>query len=200
MSDIASIEPAPKVAAPQGSHHISHPYFSFLAVKSRLAVITFVVLTATFRPIVFAQQISSTVETTMASPQNPFVGNEPCAVCHADIYKTYSSTAMARASGAATDHLIAGAFQHAPSRVHYRVYEQNGDAWLSFERTADPAVQNSSTSSVQVIADEHTFFPLTAFSSSLRSIGIRKKESGIPPPPTKTLQLFLSIFPRLPHA
>ncbi len=47
---------------------------------------------------------------------------------------------MARASGPANQQLIAGEFQHAPSRVHYRVYEDKGGAWLSFDRISEPQV------------------------------------------------------------
>jgi len=61
-------------------------------------------------------------------------GSEVCARCHADISKSYESTAMATASGSATDGLTTGAFEHKPSGVHYRVYEQDGKVWMSFER------------------------------------------------------------------
>jgi hypothetical protein len=72
-----------------------------------------------------------------------YVGSEACQTCHADIYRTYSQTAMARASGPATQELIPGEFQHAASGVHYRVYTENDDAWLSFERPGDPSVKGT---------------------------------------------------------
>jgi tetratricopeptide (TPR) repeat protein len=50
---------------------------------------------------------------------------------------------MARASGPATQELIPGEFQHAASGVHYRVYTENYDAWLSFERPGDPSVKGT---------------------------------------------------------
>jgi tetratricopeptide (TPR) repeat protein len=53
-------------------------------------------------------------------------GNEACAGCHAEIYKTYSKTVMATASGAAADGVITGEFIHKVSGVHYRVYEKGG--------------------------------------------------------------------------
>ncbi len=47
---------------------------------------------------------------------------------------------MAHASGSAIQELIPGDFTHAPSGVHYRVYSDAEGAWLSFERSGDPAV------------------------------------------------------------
>ena len=57
-----------------------------------------------------------------APQQRQYIGNERCAGCHSEIYKSYLSTAMAQASGPATQNLITGEFQHKPSGVHYRVY------------------------------------------------------------------------------
>jgi Flp pilus assembly protein TadD len=72
-----------------------------------------------------------------------YVGNEACKSCHAEIYRSYSLTAMARASGPAIEQILPGEFQHAPSGVHYRVYIENDAAWLSFERPDDPAVRGT---------------------------------------------------------
>jgi predicted CXXCH cytochrome family protein len=47
---------------------------------------------------------------------------------------------MARASGPAREGLLQGDFVHAPSGVHYRVYEEDGRAWMSFERRGNNAV------------------------------------------------------------
>ena len=44
---------------------------------------------------------------------------------------------MARASGPATQDFQPGEFQHEASGMHYRVYEENGDAWLSFDRSGE---------------------------------------------------------------
>lgn len=63
-----------------------------------------------------------------------WVGSEACASCHADIYRSYMKTAMARASGPATDGLIAGDFQHTRTGIHYRIYGQDSKVWLSFDR------------------------------------------------------------------
>ena len=72
---------------------------------------------------------------------NGYVGNEACAKCHAAIYESYQRTAMAHASGPATDNLIAGDFLHKKSGVNYRIYTQDGKVWLSFDRPGDPSVQ-----------------------------------------------------------
>ncbi|HKC72291.1 MAG TPA: hypothetical protein VKB60_11740, partial [Terriglobales bacterium] len=75
-----------------------------------------------------------------AQPQAsaPATGSEACAFCHADIYRSYSQTAMARASGPASDGLIAGEFQHAKTGIRYRIYGQDGRVWLSFDRDHPP--------------------------------------------------------------
>jgi tetratricopeptide (TPR) repeat protein len=69
---------------------------------------------------------------------NGYVGNEACARCHAAIFESYQRTAMAHASGPASQNLIAGDFLHKKSGVNYRVYSQDGKVWLSFERPSDP--------------------------------------------------------------
>jgi tetratricopeptide (TPR) repeat protein len=71
-----------------------------------------------------------------ASPSSPKVekGNAACASCHAEIYTSYKKTVMAGASGAASEALISGEFNHKPSGVHYRVYPREGRSWMSYER------------------------------------------------------------------
>jgi tetratricopeptide (TPR) repeat protein len=73
-------------------------------------------------------------ETAKAETAKTVQGSEACAGCHSEIYKFYSKTVMANASGLARDAVIAGDFNHKPSGVHYRVYEQDGRVWLSYER------------------------------------------------------------------
>jgi Flp pilus assembly protein TadD len=73
---------------------------------------------------VFCQTLSATAP----------AGNHACASCHAGIYRTYMKTAMAQASGPATDNLIAGEFKHARTGIHYKIYSQDGRVWLSFDR------------------------------------------------------------------
>jgi tetratricopeptide (TPR) repeat protein len=64
-------------------------------------------------------------------------GSEACASCHSEIYKSYSKTVMATASGMAFDGLITGEFEHKPSGVRYSVYQKDGRAWMSYERGDD---------------------------------------------------------------
>jgi Tfp pilus assembly protein PilF len=64
-------------------------------------------------------------------------GSEACAGCHSEIYKSYSKTVMAKASGLARDAVLAGEFNHKPSGVHYGVYEKDGRVWLSYERAEE---------------------------------------------------------------
>lgn len=45
---------------------------------------------------------------------------------------------MANASGPATAGFIPGDFVHVPSGVHYRVFENSGHVWLSYERNSQP--------------------------------------------------------------
>jgi tetratricopeptide (TPR) repeat protein len=61
-------------------------------------------------------------------------GSEACATCHSEIYKSYRMTAMATASGAASDGLMTGEFEHKESKVHYRVFERSGKVWMSYGR------------------------------------------------------------------
>jgi tetratricopeptide (TPR) repeat protein len=49
---------------------------------------------------------------------------------------------MAQASGPAMDNLIPADFVHKKSGVHYRIYADDGKAWLSFERPNDAAVRS----------------------------------------------------------
>jgi tetratricopeptide (TPR) repeat protein len=70
-------------------------------------------------------------QTKRSPPEN---GSEACAGCHAEIYKSYQKTVMANTSGMAKDGLITGEFMHKTSGVHYKVYEQDGHAWMSYER------------------------------------------------------------------
>jgi hypothetical protein len=57
-----------------------------------------------------------------------------CAPCHAEIYSRYRSTPMANASGPASAGFLPGEFRHAKSSVDYRISEESGKVWLSYER------------------------------------------------------------------
>jgi len=70
-----------------------------------------------------------------------YVGDTVCARCHDLISESYSRTNMAHASGLALENFIQADFTHKKSGVHYRIYEEGGSVWLSFERPGDPSVQ-----------------------------------------------------------
>lgn len=67
-------------------------------------------------------------------------GSEACASCHAEIYNSYVKTVMARASGNAADGITTGCFEHKRSGVRYRVYQQDGKVWMTYERPGDSGV------------------------------------------------------------
>jgi predicted CXXCH cytochrome family protein len=111
-----------------------------------ILILAVLFLTNVRTPRVNAQQATAAHNTPtphVVADANGYVGNQPCASCHSDIYNSYMSTAMARASGTATQGFMAGDFMHAASGAHYRVYEDKGEAWLSFERTAEPQVRGT---------------------------------------------------------
>lgn len=69
---------------------------------------------------------------TNAELPNP--GNEACASCHSEIYRSFLATPMAQASGPALKGFLPGEFDHKVSGVRYRVYERDGHVWMSYER------------------------------------------------------------------
>ena len=75
------------------------------------------------------------------SERDAFVGNQACAGCHSAIYESYQKTPMAHASGPGLDALTPADFTHKESGIHYRIYRENGRAWLSFDRAGDPEVR-----------------------------------------------------------
>jgi len=84
---------------------------------------------------------SSPASDSASNHLSGYVGNAACARCHTAIAESYSRTSMAHASGPATEDLMPADFTHKKSAVHYRIYSQDGHAWLSFERPGDPAVR-----------------------------------------------------------
>jgi Tetratricopeptide repeat/Cytochrome c554 and c-prime len=64
-----------------------------------------------------------------------------CGKCHVRIYTDYLRTHMANASGAAVEGLETGSFRHAASGIEYRMFEEDGAAWLSYERAGRPPLQ-----------------------------------------------------------
>ena len=60
--------------------------------------------------------------------------NAACLSCHRAIYGRYRKTPMSNASGPADEGFIPADFVHPASGIHYRVTEQGGHVWLSYER------------------------------------------------------------------
>jgi len=97
--------------------------------RTHFWVISFLVTTA----MLIAGSLFATQQTQKA--QDP---DAVCAKCHRQIYDSYERTPMARASGPAADGLIPGDFVHAASGVRYRLFLQDGRAWLSYQRPDAP--------------------------------------------------------------
>jgi predicted CXXCH cytochrome family protein len=111
-----------------------------LSFQLREAVLLFVATALSVAA--FAQQSAPSTAAKQPQPASKkYPGIEACAKCHVEIYNSYSSTAMAQASGPAMQGLLTGDFVHAPSRVHYRVYAEDGKAWMSFDRPGDNQIQ-----------------------------------------------------------
>ncbi len=108
----------------------------------------FAYITTLLAVVVWSGAATATQNPNYATPatvsgQNAYVGNQACARCHAAIYESYRRTSMARASGPAIDGFMPAEFTHKNSRVHYRIYSENGRAWLSFDRPGDPEVRGT---------------------------------------------------------
>ena len=75
-----------------------------------------------------------------SSPANGYAGSLACATCHAAIYKSYSSTPMANASGKVPGALSstppAGEFLHVLSGVRYRIFQEQDAFYFEFRKNA----------------------------------------------------------------
>ena len=93
-------------------------------------------------PFIILLSLTTTHAQSPASPPHRnSEGNSTCAKCHSAIVANYNRTAMAHASGAASESPITGSFFHKPSGVGYRVYEDEGSLWLEFRREVDPKIE-----------------------------------------------------------
>jgi hypothetical protein len=81
--------------------------------------------------------LSDTRSSAQHGTANPGPGSEACARCHSEIYNSYQKTVMATASGNANHGVITGEFEHSRSGVHYRVFQKDGNVWMSYERTGE---------------------------------------------------------------
>jgi Cytochrome c554 and c-prime len=88
-----------------------------------------------------AQDAGKSTSAKVESNPAPAPVGQKCVACHAEIVRSYAATTMAKASGGAMEALIPGDFTHAASGVQYRIYEENGKSWLSFERRNGEALQ-----------------------------------------------------------
>ncbi len=59
-------------------------------------------------------------------------GSQSCRACHREIYDSYQATGMARSSGVVASIETEGSFEHKPSHVKYRVFQEGGAAWFGF--------------------------------------------------------------------
>jgi predicted CXXCH cytochrome family protein len=64
----------------------------------------------------------------------PVSPNLACAECHRNIYEQYRNTPMANASGSAISGLTPADFTHLASGVHYRIYSEGKQVYLSYDR------------------------------------------------------------------
>jgi len=103
------------------------------AVSAVLAV-TLIVPTAAHHLARFAEP------TPAPASQAELVGNEACRPCHSAIVTSYERTAMARTSGSARGHVIAGTFSHAPSGIRYTISEDQDGAVLTYQAVHDKDV------------------------------------------------------------
>lgn len=98
-----------------------------------LTRILLLVLTSFSLAVVMATRESTSTTGTESDP------DAACAACHRQIGDRYRRTPMANASGPATAGFIPGDFVHSASGVHYRVFEESGRVWLSYERESQSA-------------------------------------------------------------
>lgn len=87
--------------------------------------------------VVGVRTFSQTSAPTATKSAKVEAGSEACSSCHSEIYKSYSKTVMANASGLAGDGLITGEFNDKTSGVHYRVYKQDDHVWMSYDRESE---------------------------------------------------------------
>jgi predicted CXXCH cytochrome family protein len=95
--------------------------------------------------LIFSSALDSAARTPASAgavSDNGYIGDQACQQCHAAIYESFLKTAMAKASGPAAGNLIPGDFTDAASNVHYRVFEQSGRVWLSFDREGTYAMHD----------------------------------------------------------
>lgn len=106
-------------------------------------VVSFVPLSAFLLITLAAAMFSGSLTTSASQGSLPgeYIGNAACAQCHAEIYKSFQQTPMARSSGEMSssnfqENFAADKFLHSKSGVAYSVIRKDGATTLAFERPA----------------------------------------------------------------
>src|SRR5690349_16811192 len=95
-----------------------------------------------FAALLFELRSPAAVSAT-GSDAPQYVGNRACAACHLSIYQSYSQTPMALTSGLTGNNLVAGAFEHSPSAMRYRIYQKDGKAFLNYQRMDESEIRGT---------------------------------------------------------
>jgi len=111
--------------------HFSH---TFLPTGFSILFLILTTGSAQSRTDVGATTSPANSKTQLESGLNSELPGSKCISCHESIVRSYRKTAMGLASGAALDALIPGEIANASSGVHYRVFQENGKAWLEYYR------------------------------------------------------------------
>ncbi len=112
---------------------------NFRACSSAALTIPLAALVAAGFMVAHAPHAAGAQTPNAPSPAQSQDPDEVCANCHRQIYDSWARTPMAQASGPAAEGFIPADFTHAASGVHYRVYLDLGQVWLSYERPNAPS-------------------------------------------------------------
>src|SRR5260370_24638094 len=103
-----------------------------------------------------------------------YVGNSVCAPCHAGIFRTYSTTPMARSSGGVSGMVPEGSFRHANSETEYQT-DRSGTVRVSrrsrtTERKLDYFIGSGATGQSFLYSQDGFLFhaPITWYSHQSR--------------------------------
>src|SRR5258707_11565044 len=103
-----------------------------------------------------------------------FVGNSVCADCHAEIFRTYRTTPMARSSGVVSGTVPEGSFRHANSETEYQI-DRSGTVRVSrgsrsTERKLDYFIGSGATGQSFLYSENGFLFqaPITWYTQKAR--------------------------------
>ena len=97
------------------------------------------ILGARWVPVTVWARSTVPVHATVPALDDP---DARCAGCHQAIYASYEKTSMAQGSGVAMQALVPGGFRHAPSGIDYAVFARDGQAWMTYARSAAEAASD----------------------------------------------------------